>query len=79
MGESSLIFKAGRASDVGLGSLADIAARARHVRLTPDSGHSSAGVGCPKSAITGHSNASRYRIVMPAYFPILGLFQSLLG
>ena len=41
VGESSLIFKAGRASDVDFGSLADIAARARHVRLTPDSGHSS--------------------------------------
>ena len=41
VGKSSLIFKAGRASDVDFGSLADIAARARHVRLTPDSGHSS--------------------------------------
>ena len=34
-------------ADVRLGSLADIAARSRHVRFTPDSGHSSVQVGCP--------------------------------
>ena len=27
---------------------------AQHVRFTPDSGHSSVQVGCPKSAISGH-------------------------
>jgi hypothetical protein len=37
-------------SNVRLGSLADITARSRHVRFTPDSGHSSVQVGCPKSA-----------------------------
>ena len=36
------------------GSLADITARSRHVRFTPDSGHSSVQVGCPKSATSGH-------------------------
>jgi hypothetical protein len=43
------------------GSLADIAARSRHVRFAPDSGHLSAQVGCPKSAISGYAGqASRY-------------------
>jgi hypothetical protein len=28
--------------------------RLRHVRFTPESGHSSERVGCPKSAISGH-------------------------
>jgi len=40
---------------VRFGSLADITARSRHVRFTPDSGHSSVQVGCPKSARSGHS------------------------
>ena len=40
--------------DVRFGSLADITARSRHVRFTPDSGHSSVQVGCPKSARSGH-------------------------
>ena len=40
--------------NVGFGSLADITARSRHVRFTPDSGHSSVQVGCPKSARSGH-------------------------
>ena len=31
-----------------LGSLADLTSRSRHVRFTPDSGHSSVQVGCPK-------------------------------
>jgi hypothetical protein len=39
-------------SDVRFGSLADITAW-RHVRFTPDSGHSSVRVGCPKSANIG--------------------------
>ena len=39
---------------VRFGSLADITARSRHVRFTPDSGHSSAQVGCPLSANSGH-------------------------
>jgi hypothetical protein len=42
------------ATDVRFGSLADIVQRQRHVRFTPDSGHSSVRVGCPKSAISGH-------------------------
>jgi hypothetical protein len=36
--------------DVRFGSLADIAARSRHVRFTPNSRHSSVHVGRPKSA-----------------------------
>ena len=40
--------------NVRYGSLADIRARLRHVRFTPDSGHSSVPVGCPKSAKSGH-------------------------
>jgi hypothetical protein len=40
--------------NVGFGSLADIIQRQRHVRFTPDSGHSSVPVGCPKSANNGH-------------------------
>ena len=39
---------------VRFGSLADITARSRHVRFTPNSGHSSVRVGCPKSAKSGH-------------------------
>jgi len=42
-----------RVPRVRFGSLADITARSRHVRFTPDSGHSSVQVGCPKSAISG--------------------------
>jgi hypothetical protein len=42
-------------ADVRFGSLADITARSRHVRLTPDSGHSWVQGGCPKSANSGHS------------------------
>jgi hypothetical protein len=40
--------------DVRYGSLADIVQRRRHVRFTPDSGHSSVQVGRPKSAISRH-------------------------
>jgi hypothetical protein len=36
------------------GSLAHITGRSHHVRFTPDSGHSSVRVGCPKSARSGH-------------------------
>jgi hypothetical protein len=35
------------------GSKAAIASRSRQVRFTPDSGHSSVHVGCPKSARSG--------------------------
>jgi hypothetical protein len=79
VGESSLIFKAGRASDVGFGSLADIAARARHVRLTRHRTFVGGRWDVRKVPLPDMRNASRYRIVMSAYFPILGLFQSLLG
>jgi len=41
-----------------LGSLADITARSRHVRFTPDSGHSSVQVGCPESAKSRHTGCS---------------------
>jgi hypothetical protein len=44
--------------NVRYGSLADIRARSCHVRFTPDSGHSSVQVGCPKSAINGHKAQS---------------------
>ena len=40
--------------DVRFGSIADITPRARHVRFTPDSGHSSVQVVCPLSAKSGH-------------------------
>src|SRR5690349_14289942 len=43
-------------TNVRFGSLADITARLCHVRFTPDNGHSSARVGCPKSA-NRHSRA----------------------
>ena len=33
---------------------ADIVERPRHVCFTPNSGHSSVQVGCPKSATSGH-------------------------
>jgi DNA-binding transcriptional ArsR family regulator len=39
-----------RAVNVRYGSLADIAARSRHVRFTLDSGHSSVQLGCPLRA-----------------------------
>jgi hypothetical protein len=39
-----------RAVNVRYGSLADMPARSRHVRFTPDSGHSSVRVGCPIEA-----------------------------
>jgi hypothetical protein len=39
-------------------SVADMMARSRHVRFTPDSGHSSVQVGCPKSAMSRHSASS---------------------
>ena len=41
-------------TDVGYGSLADITAHSRHVRFTPDSGHSSVQVGCLLCATSGH-------------------------
>jgi hypothetical protein len=40
--------------NVRFGSLADMTDRSCHVRFTPDSGHSSAQVGCPLSANSGH-------------------------
>ena len=40
--------------NVRFGSLADITARSRHVRFTPNSGHLSARAGCPLCAISGH-------------------------
>jgi hypothetical protein len=49
----------GRSLNVCFGSLADIAARSRTVRFTPDSGHSSVEVGYPKSAIVDKAAASR--------------------
>src|SRR6478672_960293 len=42
-------------ADVRFGSLVDIKARSRHVRFTPDNGHSSVRVGCPKSAKSRHN------------------------
>jgi hypothetical protein len=42
------------AQNVRFGSLADITTRSRHVRFTPDNGHSSVQVECPKSATSGH-------------------------
>lgn len=79
MGESSLIFKAGRASDVGFGSLADIAAMRVMSALPPTAAIRRWGWDVRKVPLPDMRNASRYRIVMSAYFPILGLFQSLLG
>ena len=40
---------------VRFGSLADISERITDVRFTPESGHSSVQLGCPKSAMSGHS------------------------
>ena len=40
---------------VRYGSLADITARSRHIRFTPDSGHSAVQLECPKSVISGHA------------------------
>jgi hypothetical protein len=40
--------------DVRFGSLADITVPSRHVRFTPDSGHSADGLTCPFCAISGH-------------------------
>jgi hypothetical protein len=40
--------------NVRFGSLADIAPLSRHVRFTPDSGHSSVRMGCPKGANRRH-------------------------
>jgi hypothetical protein len=45
--------------DVRFGSLADITARSRHVRFTPDSGHSSVQLECPTGANSGHSRQIR--------------------
>src|SRR4029077_1704179 len=53
----------GYVRDVRYGSLADITARSRHVRFTPYSGHSSAQVGCPKSATSGHSRGADDRLL----------------
>ena len=41
-------------TNVRYGSLTEITPRWRHVRFTPDSGHSTVQVGCPKSANSGH-------------------------
>src|SRR6516225_1150009 len=43
-----------RLADVRFGSEADIGARPRHVRFTPESGHSVAHLGCPLCATSGH-------------------------
>jgi hypothetical protein len=43
--------------EICFGSLADMTARSRHVRFTPDSGHCSVQVRCPKSATSGHRRA----------------------
>jgi hypothetical protein len=43
-----------RTQDVGYGSLADLLTSPRHVRFTPDSGHSSARFALPLSALSGH-------------------------
>ena len=40
--------------NVRFGSLADITTRPRHVRFTPDSGHSADELACPFCAISGH-------------------------
>jgi hypothetical protein len=40
------------------GSLADIVQRPRHVRFTPNSGHSSVQLECPKSAKSRHAFGS---------------------
>jgi len=40
-------------TNVRYGSLTEITPRWRHVRFTPDSGHSTVQVGCPKSANSG--------------------------
>jgi NAD(P)-dependent dehydrogenase (short-subunit alcohol dehydrogenase family) len=48
-----------RVRQVRFGSLDDITAGSRHVRFTPDSGHSSVQVGCSKSAISGHCSLIR--------------------
>jgi hypothetical protein len=45
--------------NVRYGSLADITARSRHVRFTPNNGHSSAQVARPLCAINGHSHTLR--------------------
>ena len=45
--------------NVRYGSLADIVQRPRHVCFTPNSGHSSVRVGCPKSATSGHRGGTR--------------------
>jgi hypothetical protein len=53
MGRSVLAI---RQVNVRFGSLADIASRPRHVRYSPQSGHSSARVARPLSAISRHSS-----------------------
>ena len=46
-------------ADVRYGSLGDMAARLRHVRFTPNSGHKSGHRLCPLSAISDHSHRSK--------------------
>jgi hypothetical protein len=51
------------------GSLADKTTRSCHVRFTPDCGHSSVQVGCPKSANSGHANADGVNMPMADEYP----------
>ena len=65
--------------NVRFGSLADILTSPRHVRFTPDSGHSSVLLECPLSAISGHWVAGRaedlgFRFRLPHH-----LLRDLLG
>jgi hypothetical protein len=65
---------------VRYGSVADITARSRHVRFTPDSGHSSMQVGCPKSATSGHTafETGHFRTgLFPMCWQELGAIDSL--
>ena len=54
---------AGALVDVRFGSLADILTIPRHVRFTPNNGHSSVQAGCPKSANSGHCPPSTHQAV----------------
>ena len=48
LGLGAAVAQPSACHNVRFGSLADITARSRHVRFTPDSGHSSVQVGCPR-------------------------------
>ena len=53
-----------RRLNVRFGSLADIAARLRHVRFTPESGHAQRQHQCPLSANSRRGAASKPRLVV---------------